>query len=212
MRKLIIWDWNGTLINDVDISIDSMNTLLKRCGYERLLSEAEYKKIFSIPVIDYYKKVGFDFKKHPFELVGQEFIDIYNSNFYRAELQKNTIEVLSEIKKAGLNQIVISAREHNALYNDLRLHNICDFFDEILGISDNYAAGKEALFEKYLSENQYDDKKFFLIGDTFHDFHIARKFQLNFVHFSHGHQDKTHFSGFEIVSIYDLNELLSIVI
>ena len=32
MYKTIIWDWNGTLLNDLDLSIDAVNILLRDRG------------------------------------------------------------------------------------------------------------------------------------------------------------------------------------
>ena len=58
----IIWDWNGTLLNDLDLSVSTINTLL----YKRelpLLKNDTYKEVFSFPVKDYYQAVGFDFMK-----------------------------------------------------------------------------------------------------------------------------------------------------
>lgn len=48
----IIWDWNGTLLDDVDIVIEAMNRLLKRRNMP-LLDYYTYKKIFTFPVKDY---------------------------------------------------------------------------------------------------------------------------------------------------------------
>ena len=38
-KKLVIWDWNGTLLNDVDICIESMNTMLKSRNMPLLTSD-----------------------------------------------------------------------------------------------------------------------------------------------------------------------------
>ncbi|MCK4288095.1 MAG: HAD hydrolase-like protein, partial [Bacteroidales bacterium] len=62
MIKTIIWDWNGTLLNDIDICINSINILLEHRNIENLTKEI-YKEIFTFPVKDYYSKAGFDFTK-----------------------------------------------------------------------------------------------------------------------------------------------------
>lgn len=76
--KYVIWDWNGTLFNDVQISIDAMNHMLEAKEYPQRLDSDLYKSIFSFPVIDYYKKVGLDFDRHPFDELAQLFIDLYS--------------------------------------------------------------------------------------------------------------------------------------
>ena len=67
--KHIIWDWNGTLLDDVDIVIDCMNSLLKKRNLP-LLHVDKYKDIFTFPVKDYYSQLGFDFTTEPFEKTG----------------------------------------------------------------------------------------------------------------------------------------------
>ena len=61
-KKSIIWDWNGTLLNDAELALFSINVMLKK----RLLptlSLPEYKQVFNFPVKDYYLRIGFDFEK-----------------------------------------------------------------------------------------------------------------------------------------------------
>ncbi len=48
-KKVIIWDWNGTLLNDTDICVSCMNRVLKKRGLE-LLDVQRYREIFNFPV------------------------------------------------------------------------------------------------------------------------------------------------------------------
>jgi phosphoglycolate phosphatase len=48
----IIWDWNGTLLDDVDYSVGVMNILLRRRGLPAL-DRARYHVVFDFPVRDY---------------------------------------------------------------------------------------------------------------------------------------------------------------
>jgi phosphoglycolate phosphatase len=74
--KHIIWDWNGTLLDDRNFCIDIMNNVLRRRGMNKM-TEAWFLENFCFPVKDYYKKLGFDLEKEPFEISGDEFIDEY---------------------------------------------------------------------------------------------------------------------------------------
>ena len=65
-ESIIIWDWNGTLLDDVSICIDIMNEILGRRGLDKL-TRKKYQQIFRFPVIDYYRQLGFDFKRDSFE-------------------------------------------------------------------------------------------------------------------------------------------------
>ena len=54
----IIWDWNGTLLDDIDISMEALNQLLEAQHLPLVLEKEEYRRYFQFPVIEYYKKVG----------------------------------------------------------------------------------------------------------------------------------------------------------
>ena len=71
--KHIIWDWNGTLLNDGWLFVEVMNIVLKRRKMKPITLDS-YREIFRFPVKDYYMKLGFDFEKESFESSGLEFI------------------------------------------------------------------------------------------------------------------------------------------
>ncbi len=76
----VIWDWNGTLFDDVELVVDIMRGMLAR----RDLGEFDverYRELFTFPVRDYYARVGFDFEREPFEELAVEFIDAYVSRW-----------------------------------------------------------------------------------------------------------------------------------
>ena len=87
--KHIIWDWNGTLLVDRWLCVEGINQALIKRDLPPI-SEDRYRKIFTFPVKEYYKKLGFDFESEPFEVAGDEFVDYYGKNFHKAKLQKGT--------------------------------------------------------------------------------------------------------------------------
>ena len=71
----IIWDFNGTLLDDAWLCVEILNDLLEKRKMP-LITPALYGRIFDIPVIDFYEKIGFDFSIESFEIVGTEFITL----------------------------------------------------------------------------------------------------------------------------------------
>ena len=61
MIKNIIFDWNGTLIDDTQLSLEIENDLFLERGLRRI-DLKEYRDCFCFPVIHYYEKIGFDFR------------------------------------------------------------------------------------------------------------------------------------------------------
>jgi len=128
--KSIIWDWNGTLLNDIELCIKSINILLKNRNIPEINTET-YKEVFSFPVKDYYKTVGFDFEKEDFSIPAHQFIDLYNEGFDSCSLQKSAIEVLTFFRDKGVRQFVLSAMEHQMLEKTLKMKGITYFFEDI---------------------------------------------------------------------------------
>ncbi len=197
MIKEIIWDWNGTLLNDAQYSVNQINKLLDKYDLSNITLD-KYRKIFTFPIIQYYKNLGFDFEKYSFAEVGKEFIDLYNRDIDLCNLHDKAHETMFSLKQAGIKQVVISAREKNDLAKDLEKYGVLPFIDTFYGIENIYGEGKAGLFEKYLQDNTTPRNEILLIGDTSHDCEIAKKFSLKFAFFTGGHQDFSHLSSCEV--------------
>ena len=105
--KHIIWDYNGTLLNDLDVCVNVINRVLARRGLNTLSREG-YQAVFDFPVRDYYEKIGFDFQKESFEIVGTEFIDEYNKDQVDCKLQEGTLDVINKFNEIGIEQKKVS--------------------------------------------------------------------------------------------------------
>ena len=53
--KHIVWDWNGTLLDDRWLCIEAINIVLRSRGMP-LVSNKNYRDVFCFPVIEYYEK------------------------------------------------------------------------------------------------------------------------------------------------------------
>ena len=104
--KHIIWDWNGTLLNDTWLCVEGINNSLEKRSLDTI-TEKIYKKVFSFPVKDYYERLGFDFKKEPFEVAGDEFVEYYGKFFHKVKLHDQVDSVLESISNAGLSQSIL---------------------------------------------------------------------------------------------------------
>lgn len=187
--KTIIWDWNGTLLNDLDFCISTINVLLKKRDLP-LLSHSAYKEAFSFPVKEYYKKIGFDFKKEEFAIPAKEFIDLYDSGVGNCKLHHSAIEVLSYFKERGARQFVLSAMKQDMLEQTLKHNSILHLFEGVYGLDDHYAASKIERGKQLISEFNIDREEALIIGDTVHDFEVAAKLGIKSLLIADGHQSE----------------------
>ena len=129
--KHIIWDWNGTLLDDRNFCIDIMNNVLRRRGMNKM-TESWFLENFCFPVKDYYKKLGFDLEKEPFEISGDEFIDEYMERIDEPDLHEGTSEVLKAIDEMGVDQSLLSASAQSMLDEILKNQQIKTYFVRVL--------------------------------------------------------------------------------
>ncbi|MBS4013830.1 MAG: HAD family hydrolase [Bacteroidetes bacterium] len=207
-KNIVLWDWNGTLLDDTDICIQAMNMLLEKRDIQMLCKE-KYREVFDFPVKDYYSRIGFDFEKEPFEIPAIEFIEEYKMLLPQANLFEDVIETLGYFQKKGFRQYIVSAMEKNALIQSVLNRGIYDFFDEVCGISDDYAHGKFHLFGELIEKQNISKTKAIIIGDTLHDYEIANKLEIDVVLISRGHQSHTRLKNTEKVVLSSLSELIN---
>ena len=188
-KKVIIWDWNGTLLNDVDYCVECINVLLAKRNLP-LITTKLYKDIFTFPVIEYYKAIGFDLKKEGFEKPAMEFISLYYGGFNQTTLFPCVKEVLATFQKRGYRQVVLSAMEHKSLVETLESKNILSFFDEVTGIGDHYGSSKEETGKRLLKNLKIDPRDAIIIGDTLHDKQVADALGIDLIFVSTGHNSR----------------------
>ncbi|HZL10489.1 MAG TPA: HAD hydrolase-like protein [Prolixibacteraceae bacterium] len=204
----IIWDWNGTLLNDICLSIQTINEMLGKRSLP-LLSVTEYKDVFSFPVKDYYQKIGFDFEAEPFEIPASEFTDRYNEQVNGCSLHQDSLKVLSYFQAIGIRQFVLSAMKQDTLEECLRHQQINHFFESVSGLNDHYAVSKIDNGHRLISEMNLDASQMVLIGDTVHDFEVATELGCQCVLIANGHQSKDILLSTGVFVIDRLEQLLA---
>lgn len=204
--KAIIWDWNGTLLNDVDICIDCINKVLAK-RRKKLLDKELYLEIFTFPVKDYYEAAGFDFSKEEFDVPAMEFINEYYQAIDNANLHDEVIDVLNHFKTNGFKQYVLSAMEHENLLKSMKEKGIYDYFIHINGIDNHYAHSKVEMGESLIKQINLKPDEILMIGDTLHDMEVAEALGINCLLIANGHQSKQRLMLETNSVINDLSEL-----
>jgi len=181
---VLIWDWNGTLLNDVSFCVDTINGLLEKRKLRKTSIE-EYRRTFTFPVEKYYRELGL-LDEESFEDVGAEFIMKYFQGVRSCSLKKDAADVLKYFYDNNVRQYILSAAEHEKLVEMVRYHNIDHYFEDIRGIDNHYANGKRGVAEKLRDE--LGSEEIWFIGDTVHDYEISSVFGARSILVKGGHQ------------------------
>lgn len=187
--KNIIFDFNGTILNDVDLCIDLLNEMLAMKNHNKV-SKERYFDIFTFPIIEYYKKAGFDFKNYTFEDLASYFIIKYQPASYHCSLYEGLISLFETLNKKGINLYILSASQRSNLLDQVNHFKIREYFIDVLGIDDIYAKSKADIALNYFQKHHINPSETLFIGDTLHDYEVAKKLNADCYLMSLGHQSK----------------------
>jgi phosphoglycolate phosphatase len=203
----IIWDWNGTLLNDTALCLNIINGLLKTKNLKTLSLE-DYRLIFDFPVKNYYEKVGFNFIDYSFEEVGKQWMDEYEIRKGETVLFEGTKDVLDYISSLGIGQSILSAYSLETLIEIINDHGLSKYFKHITGLDHIYATSKLDIGKELIKKIDAPLQKIVLIGDTIHDHEVASELGIQCILIANGHQSRERLllSGFPVLN--NIRELI----
>ncbi len=191
----IIWDFNGTLLDDVKACFDALNVILKahRCP---TIDRDYYRQHFGFPVINFYRALGIPEKTpYDWEALAESFHMRYLFSKH-LKLQPGVQQALAYFKSRQVPQGVLSALEEGILEMQLRQFGLSDAMTFIRGSRNYDGASKEATAKSLQLKGDI-----LLIGDTLHDAEVARAMGWDCILCSAGHQteERLRVAGFPII-------------
>lgn len=184
--KNILWDWNGTILNDTPVAFKATNILLKRYGYPTISLEY-YRDNMDTPIVNFYRKI-FDLSKHDMQRLDDEWGVLYNQFSDKIGLHVGVEELLRFFADENCRQIVLSAFKTEEIAKYARKFSIERFFENILGTQNIVMESKTVRGKKYMQERNFALEQTLYIGDTVHDCDTARELGLDCMLFSGGQQ------------------------
>ena len=206
-KKHIIFDWNGTLINDADVFVDVLNALLDKRKMDRINLNT-YRDLFCFPIVDFYKKIGLDVSGDAFTQLKKEFVCEYDKRKYVAALFPESISVLEKLKKDNLALSILSASNQNTLDSLVEYYSIGGFFENVVGVDNYIAEGKTRRGLKLLNAIEANRSDILLVGDTNLDYSVSQELGVGCVLVSHGHQSIHQLESCDAQIIQSLDMLL----
>ena len=179
---MIFWDWNGTLMDDLDFTHSCLNWMLETHGYPQRYDLAAYREIFGFPIEEYYIRAGFDFARHPYP-------------------------ELAELSRRGWRQSVLSASRRDYLIEQVAARGLQGYFTELLGLADIYGVSKVQVGRNWLAQSGIDPAACVMVGDTQHDAEVAAALGTGCVLYTGGHQSRKRLEAVCPHVIDDLTQL-----
>ena len=206
----LIWDWNGTLLDDVALCSRLLNHQLARHGYAPVGDVSAYRRVFRFPIRAYYQDAGFDFSRHPFPVLAEEYMELYQPQSLACPLQPGARQVLAALQRRGVRQVILSASRCDYLAAQVAHFGLTKYFDVLLGLRDIYARSKVEAGLRWISECGLCPADTVMIGDSVHDYETACALGVRCVLFSGGHQPRETLAATGAPVIDRLEKLLGV--
>jgi phosphoglycolate phosphatase len=203
----VIWDWNGTLLDDAWLGVEILNQILKKRSRPCVTIE-DYQREFCIPVKIYYEKLGFDFTAESYNDLSTEFIECYDRRRLECDLQKSAIEVLQHISQADLGQSILTAYQQSRLEEIIDHFQLRGFFTHMVGLDNHHASSKVENGKRLIASLNIAPSKILLIGDTLHDHEVAQAIGVDCVLIASGHTSQERLRASQTQVLSSLKELL----
>lgn len=184
----LIWDWNGTLFDDLHIVVDAVNASLKSIGSDLRIDADDYRDHYQRPVRAFYdamleRPVSDD----EWATINVRFHDVYMTLVPQATPTIDARGATTEAGRRGVTQSILSMWSHDLLGPTVDRYGLGRPMLAIRGSDDARGEPKAALLERHLGELALNgERKVVMVGDTFDDAAAAAAVGISCVFYNGG--------------------------
>jgi len=179
MTKLIIFDWNGTLLADTHACWETDNHVLKFFGGKQV-SLKTYRDTIIIPSIGFYEMHGCNRKQleMEFKKLGEVFHTYYEPRVSKIRTRTNTRKLLDYLSTNKIESIILSNHTVTGINSQLKRLKIEKYFsrmlaNDALSLSMERRNKKEKL-EDFLKNIKFRKDEIMIVGDSPEEVEIGR--------------------------------------
>ncbi|GAA4218205.1 HAD-IA family hydrolase [Actinocatenispora rupis] len=189
----LVWDWNGTLLDDFRLTAEATNAAFRTCS-ERVVDEEELRRRFRRPIAEYYAEVlGQPVDAAEFARLDKVFHDTYHGRLGEVGLAAGAAEALAAWPGT---QSLLSMWFHDQLVPFVDGFGLTPHFARIDGLRDRVGGGsKTDHLVRHLAALGMSGGDCVLIGDTLDDAAAARAVGADCVLVTGGFTDEERLRG-----------------
>ncbi|WP_225801587.1 HAD family hydrolase [Streptomyces sp. NK15101] len=167
--KHLVWDWNGTLLDDIDAVIGATNAAFAELGLASITLE-RYRELYTVPVPKFYERLMG-------RLPTDEEWTVMDGAFHRHYWQRadacgltiGAAELLAARQEAGATQSLLSLAPHTHLVPLVQRYGIAERFVRVDGRVDASTDGKSGHMVRHLAALGVPAERVVVIGDAADD-------------------------------------------
>jgi phosphoglycolate phosphatase-like HAD superfamily hydrolase len=162
----IVWDWNGTLLDDLHVVIEAANVSLGRLGIGPI-DEEDYRDHFTRPVRAFYDSLfGRPILDEEWEILNDTFHREYYARVGGASLTGDAHRALKVVEGRGWAQSLLSMSPQEWLDHVVDRFRLDSRFVGIRGLTGPTGGLKAEHLEEHLGDLGVEPERAVVIGDT----------------------------------------------
>lgn len=170
----VVWDWNGTLLDDFPVIMGAVNEALTELGFLPIDGDA-YRDHYTRPVPLFYERVlGQALTPEQFEIIDTRFYAAYRARVQEARLYDDALESMERIAAVGASQSLLSMLREPDLHEGLSRHGLGQQFLCIDGLREAHGPKKSVHLARHMEQvaallGGCDPERWVMIGDALDD-------------------------------------------
>lgn len=167
--KHVIFDFDGTLADSADLTIQVINVLAEKYSYRKFTRDEIYG-LNNIPIKERLKKVGVPLYRIP--QLSIEGLAGYRHLIHSLRAFDGIKDLIVGLKQDGLSLSIISSNSINNINYFLK-ENGLELFEHV--ISEKHLFGKHRSIQKYLKQFSLTADEVIYVGDELRDIEASKK-------------------------------------
>lgn len=166
--RRVVWDWNGTLFDDLHLVVEAVNGGLSTFGVGPITLD-DYRDHYTRPVKVFYDRIfGRVVTEEEWRELDRRFHDGYRELLDRATLAADAAAALEAVRGSGVPQSLLSMFPHDELVPLVEKIGITSYFDRIDGLTGSPGSPKAEYLERHLLQliGDEDPSQVLVVGDT----------------------------------------------
>jgi phosphoglycolate phosphatase-like HAD superfamily hydrolase len=166
-RTHLVWDWNGTLLNDLHLVVTATNAAFASVAGPAVTPE-EHRRNFRRPIAEYYATVlGRAVDTDEFGVLDGIFHDAYRDGLTSVALAEDAADAMRDW---GADQSLLSMWFHSELVPTIERYGLTAHFRRVAGLPGTIGGDLKATYlARHLAELGVDGTDTVLIGDSLDD-------------------------------------------
>jgi phosphoglycolate phosphatase len=175
-NKVIIFDFDGTIVDSRKILINIVNDLADEFGYDKV-TEEEAIRLSNLSSQDILRQSAIPLYKIPFLLrrVQREF----NKHIVKLQPFAGIKEIVTSLQAQGYYLGIVTSNTQSNVVDFLEHNQLTCYFEFIY--SANHIFGKDKIIKKLIKQYQLPLEQTFYVGDETRDIKAAKKSKIRVV-------------------------------